>query len=261
MHSQRADLPEEDMLIMEHMGRCYSIACPIDIPKYRQWLFKDNALQLRSAYKFHYRFLQHLAFQRSAPNPEQPNLRWLLKMPFHLFALDTLFETYPDAHVIFTHRDPKETLPSWVGLVNHARSLLSQREPDIKAIAAEEMGAMSDMIQRAIRFRKNRPDLADRFHDVSYSEFIQDPLQTVKNLYGRLHLDYNDQLHRILTDFIATDSEERQKKPLSTRLTLTDIGLDPSDVETAFKSYYEAPFSQQLLSSSRSKDQNDKGPR
>ena len=38
--------------------------------------------------------------------------RWVLKSPFHLGYLDVLFEFFPDASVIQTHRDPLETIPS-----------------------------------------------------------------------------------------------------------------------------------------------------
>lgn len=97
IHAQSAELPEEDFVILEHCGRCYSICTEFNVPSYRKWLYANDFQEMKNAYKFHKRFLQHLQYQRVAD-------RWLLKMPFHLFTLDALFETYPDARIIFMHR-------------------------------------------------------------------------------------------------------------------------------------------------------------
>jgi hypothetical protein len=50
-------------------------------------VFKQD---LRPAYEFHRRFLQHLQQRKKAR-------RWVLKAPAHLFALPTLLSIYPDA--------------------------------------------------------------------------------------------------------------------------------------------------------------------
>jgi hypothetical protein len=58
-------------------------------------------------YDFHRWLLQTLPFGRERRS-------WLLKTPGHLMALPLVFETYPDAWVIQTHRDPARTMPSTV---------------------------------------------------------------------------------------------------------------------------------------------------
>ena len=97
IHAQSAELPEEDFVMLEHCGRCYPICTEFNVPSYRKWLYANDFQEMKNAYRFHKRFLQHLQYQRVAD-------RWLLKMPFHLFTLDALFETYPDARIIFMHR-------------------------------------------------------------------------------------------------------------------------------------------------------------
>ena len=39
-----------------------------------------------------------------------PRTRWVQKAPSHLSRLPVLFETYPDARVVITHRDPLRLL-------------------------------------------------------------------------------------------------------------------------------------------------------
>jgi hypothetical protein len=41
---------------------------------------------------------------------QDPKGRWLLKSPQHLFDLPGLMEIYPDARIVWTHRDPVSAL-------------------------------------------------------------------------------------------------------------------------------------------------------
>src|SRR5262249_26057907 len=43
--------------------------------------------------------------------------RWLLKAPYHMTCIDTVFEVFPDACVIQTHRDPVKSIPSLCSLL------------------------------------------------------------------------------------------------------------------------------------------------
>src|SRR4030095_13131930 len=62
---------------------------------YRDWLFQTD---MTSTYTYHKRFLQLL--QADAPGI------WNLKMPSHGLWIPTLLEIYPDARLVWTHRDP-----------------------------------------------------------------------------------------------------------------------------------------------------------
>jgi hypothetical protein len=44
--------------------------------------------------------------------------RWILKTPNHLWHLDALLATYPDARIIWTHRDPGPVVTSLASLAN-----------------------------------------------------------------------------------------------------------------------------------------------
>lgn len=60
---------------------------------------------MRPAYAMHRRVLQQLQWQ-------VPGARWVLKAPSHLFAMDALLHTYPDARIVQTHRDPVTVVAS-----------------------------------------------------------------------------------------------------------------------------------------------------
>jgi hypothetical protein len=64
------------------------------------------------AYRFHRRFLQHLQHQGLPHGPHGADQRWVLKCPDHVFCLDAIRAVYPDARMVFVHRDPLKVLLS-----------------------------------------------------------------------------------------------------------------------------------------------------
>jgi hypothetical protein len=72
---------------------------------------------------------------QESPDALGSDKRWMLKCPFHLPYLDELFETFPDATVVWTHRDPVECIGSACSLYyTLAAMALEAHEIDKKAI-------------------------------------------------------------------------------------------------------------------------------
>ena len=86
-----------------------------------------------------------------------PNERWVLKAPIHLFGLKTLLKTYPDARIIFIHRDPFEAMTSGVSMVSHWTQLTTG-QVDIPAIAGWYPALWAKGLEKALAVR-DQPDL------------------------------------------------------------------------------------------------------
>lgn len=78
-----------------------------------------------------------------------------------------IFETYPDAVIIQTHRQPVEAIGLWCEMVTKMQSTLSD-SVDKNEIGRSQLQAMKEMVESVQSFRDSRPDLADRFIDVKY---------------------------------------------------------------------------------------------
>ena len=102
IHEMKAVLPEECLWLLAPAfdGGLWS-ACT-DIPSFLGWRAGTDMVP---AYRMHKRMLQLLQ-GAAAPTP------WALKSPVHATRLAALFAVYPDARVIYTHRDPVKTVPS-----------------------------------------------------------------------------------------------------------------------------------------------------
>lgn len=73
------------------------------------------ALGAGKAYEQYRKFLQLLAYQtcpRAFEGAEQLPWSWMLKCPFHLPYLGALVEAFPDATIVWTHRNPVECIGS-----------------------------------------------------------------------------------------------------------------------------------------------------
>lgn len=106
IHPVGAQLPLECIAIMSASFLAARFQTTYNLPTYEAWLATQD---MRPAYAFHRRFLQHLQWHA-------PGARWVLKAPSHVFSFDALLDTYPDARIVQTHRDPVTAVASVASL-------------------------------------------------------------------------------------------------------------------------------------------------
>ncbi len=148
------------------------------LPSYQAWLETQD---LGPAYAFHRQVLQHLQWQ-------SPAGWWVLKAPSHLHSLDALFETYPDARIVQTHRDPAAVLGSVASLTAVLHGAFASRI-DRAEIGREVSHRWAAGLERGVEFRGRNPHLGARFLDVHYRELQRDPLAVVRRVYEHAESD------------------------------------------------------------------------
>ena len=147
IHPVAARLPEECVVILSHTFYSFQFSSMYFVPSYQSWLERQD---LRPAYHFHRRFLQHLQWRCRAE-------RWVLKAPPHLPALDALFAVYPDAGLILTHRDPLEVVASVASLHAVLRSAFSDAVepaavgPEVSRMLADDIARGMQALDRRLR--------------------------------------------------------------------------------------------------------------
>ena len=172
LHPIGASSPQECSEITAHIFASLRFDTTYRIPSYRRWLDESGHLE---AYRFHKRFLQHLQHQASGAG------HWVLKCPDHIFALAALRAVYPDARLVFVHRDPLAVLASV------ARLTEVLRRPFTRRVDRAEIGCQDS--NRWLAATELMIDAADEqcfaepiFH-VHYTQLVADPLGTVAGLY------------------------------------------------------------------------------
>jgi Sulfotransferase family len=225
IHPLGARLPLECMAIMSHSFLSQRFHTMYRVPNYQAWLGRQD---LRPAYHFHRRFLQHLQYRR-------PGRRWILKAPSHAHGVDALCETYPDAVVVQTHRDPVAVLSSVASLTAVLRGAFSDHV-DLSEIGSEVAQHWSDGLERLFHSRADRGFGSERFFDVHYRELVEDPLATVRRLYANFDLPVSAAAEARMRQHLAENPKDKYG---SHAYSLATFGLDPDDLRHRFKAYTE----------------------
>lgn len=189
------------------------------LPTYSRWLSQQN---WTPSYRRHRRNLQLIGLN-------EPEKRWVLKNPSHLFALDALLETYPDALVIQTHRPVETILASMCSLAQHTAEGWSTTFVGAE-IGADAMETWSRGLERFNTVRaKHNPA---QFCDVDYRELIDDPLGTVAGVYRHFGMTLTDEARKAMEDSHA-ESQTGARAPKH-KYSLADYGLTAEQVKERF---------------------------
>ena len=136
MHPLDATSPQECSEITAHVFRSLRFDTNYHIPSYRAWLDADPGAMCRPISSTSGSC--NTCSTRPAPRADPP--RWVLKCPDHLFALDAIRAVYPDARLVFVHRDPVKVLLSVAKLTEVVRRPFTRRLDPV-AIGREESAA------------------------------------------------------------------------------------------------------------------------
>ena len=225
IHPIGARLPEECVVILSHAFLSFQFSSSWFVPSYQDWLEQHD---LRPAYGYHHRFLQHLQWRHRGD-------RWLLKAPPHLPGLRALFTTYPDANVIVTHRDPLEVVASVASLHVSLRRTFG-RFVDPLAVGPEVTQMLAGDIRRGFEARDDGCGAPEQFLDVWYSELMEDPLAVVRRIYRHFDLSLSGEAEVRMRRYLATNPKDRHGPHV---YSLAQFGLDV-DVERArYRGYWD----------------------
>jgi hypothetical protein len=183
IHREDAATPTECITLMAQDFKALLWESVANVPSYGEWLL---ATDHTSAYLHHRLCLQVL--QSGGVRGQ-----WSLKSPHHALALDALTAVYPDARLVYLHRDPVEVAASAFSLIGCLSGTFS--DADHSAYIREYWtDVLVQCVERVDAFRDAHPYVA--IHDLRYTELVADPVGAVKGLYGFLgrELDVADRL-------------------------------------------------------------------
>lgn len=222
IHEFHLDGPEECTLLLMQGFATKAFSEMYEIPAYFKWL--ENASH-KATYRHHKRILQTLQWK-------YPGRRWLLKCPLHMEAIHDLLDTYPDACVVQTHRDPVKVIPSHASLCATFRGITkASMEP-------EKLGehVMTSWASYMSRYLKKRGELdQSRFIDIQYASLKSDALGEVEKIYDHFGLSLSLQAKHSMEEFLAL----QQSRRITHFYTTQDYGLTPERIRDAFKDYTE----------------------
>jgi len=229
VHPLEPEAPDEDLMLLEHAFQSSTPAGFANVPSYLRWHLEQDG---RPAYQDHERFLQFLQWQKRLRGERIGS--WILKAPHHMLHLDLVFDHYPEASIIQTHRDLLETLPSLASMSLELRRLASDDVDPLEAALYAELTARH-RIDRLLEVRRSRAD--PRFVDVWFADAVSDPIGEIERIYARLDLTLSTEAREGMTSW--ADANRRDQRP-SHEYTLEKFGFREEDVLRDFAEYREA---------------------
>ncbi len=135
--------------------------------------------------------------------------RWILKSPQHLEQFGPLIDTFGDATVLVTHRDPVSVMVSMATMIAYsARTSLDPIDP--ARIANYWADRLETMLNAAMRDRDLLP--AAQSMDVRFDQFMADDLGTVRRIYALADQPLTADTEAALADYGATHQRDRHGK-------------------------------------------------
>jgi hypothetical protein len=226
MHAMGAMLPDEDNSIMQLAFRSLNFAASRPLPAYVEWLLDCD---MAPAFAFHRHILQHL----QAFNPRD---WWVLKAPPHLFCFDALFAAYPDARVVFTHRDPVPIMASNSSLIAYLHEMMGN-VVDRHALGQAENAKWRKGMARAMAFRAAHPELAKRFYDMPFDALVGDAVGGVEQVYAHFNIAFPDEVRSVMQQFMADNGSGKHG---AHRYTPEEYGMTSASVRAEFADYLTA---------------------
>jgi hypothetical protein len=223
MHANSGLLPNECIFITLHEFLSDHWGGQHVVPSYDAHLAQADH---RVAYRFHARFLKTLESRGGSK-------RWLLKAPSHLPQLRALFDVYPDARIVRTHRDPLRTLPSTLNLMGTLKWMRCD-EVDLELATKRIPKAYEILFEREIAERAAGTLPDERFIDVRFADVMRDPAGTVGAVYEQLGWEYTDETRNAINAYVRDKPKGSRG---AHRYSLEALGLDAAELTKRFRDY------------------------
>src|SRR5262249_36789333 len=141
---------------------------------------------------------------------------------------------FPDATVVFTHRDPAAVIASFTTMAAYSARINRPAPIDVHAIAAYWRDRILDLYAACVRDRDLVPP--DRSIDVHFDEFMADDVAMVEHIYGVAGLGFTAATQDAMDAFMA---EHPRGKFGGVVYDLDQLGLDAAEIRAAASGYIE----------------------
>jgi hypothetical protein len=178
-------------------------------------------------YRIHKAMLQQCQFGREKKY-------WVLK-GFHGFRLAAFFDAYPDASLVWLHRDPVQVAAS------RTMMMADIMEGIVGPVDLQKEAQMHlDMTRASIANTMSNPLVDDpRIHHVRYADFIADPVGIIRGYYAFAGRTLTPHAAAAMRVYLATNKGDRHGKFRYSTQLLTDIGADIEALHAEFKPFRE----------------------
>jgi len=222
IHYASADTPEECVVIQVYAFAGVQHGIEVMMEPYGSWF---RAQRQHLVYETERKILQLLDWQR-------PGERWLLKSPAHMWGLDALLDSFPDACILWCHRSPTEAIASMCSMIETLMKTRTDLEP--AKLGPVVMDFYATSLERGLETRDQLEP--ERFIDLGHDEFVRDGVATAERIYAHFGQPFAAATRAAMAQRIASSPRHRHG---THEYSLETYGLTAGDIRERFAGYVD----------------------
>jgi hypothetical protein len=224
MHDLAPEHVHEEIELQGLDFSSYELEWIATVPRWRDYYLEADQ---RSSYAYMKNVLRALQWMRGPS-------RWILKSPQHMEQLGPLMDTFPDATVAITHRDPVSVIASTVTMLVYGDRIRRKRV-DPPAVAAYWIDRIERLLRSCVRDRDQIP--VERSIDVLFHEFMDDDLAMVRRIYELADLEMTSEAEEDLDAYMLANPRGKHGRIVYD--LKGDFGVDRDELRERFGFYFD----------------------
>ena len=225
MHPMEPDHIHEELEFMLPDFTSYTLEWISQCPKWRDYyLAHDQTPHYQGSLLTGLKILQWV----------KPRERWVLKCPQHLEQLGPLMQTFPDATIVMTHRDPVSVIQSAITMMTYS-ARMSYKQVDPKWYLDYWHDRVNKLLTASVRDRHLLP--SDRTIDVPFHDFMADDVAMVEKIYEVAGLPMTNEARANIDAY--TKAHPRGKDGQVVYDLRADFDVDPARLRETFDFYID----------------------
>jgi len=193
------------------------------------------------AFVYYRKFLQLMTWQ--SEDRAGQDFTWLLKCPFHLPYLEELHKEFPQATVVWTHRDPAECIASACSLYETIMRMACEESTiDAVALGRAVMTYTKLSLEKAeASFKKLGSGL--KVIHIRYIDNVRNSKAVCKDVLEQAGIGYSAAYEAKLEEYLVRSAEERKKLKEKNKTEAVheykpeDYGLTAAQIREEFADY------------------------
>jgi hypothetical protein len=153
-----------------------------------------------------------------------PGLTHLSKAPIHCGRVESLIQTFPDARFVVPVRNPYETIPSFLKLMQFAWSARKRSEQDMRKSFRSFVDSSYHYYQHPLDVLDAHPEVPSAI--VDYRDLVTNPAATMLRVYDELEIGMVAAQEKALSD------EKGREYRSGHTYSLEEFGLEAGDIRT-----------------------------
>jgi len=226
MHPMHPDHIHEELELMGPDFASYNFEWLAHSPKWRDHYYATDQTP-------HYEYMKNvlrLIQWRRGPARK----RWVLKCPQHLEQLPVLRKVFPDATVVFTHRDPLAVIQSTITMQAYNQRV-SRKHVALEALLEYWCERVEHLLRACVRDRDLVPE--QESVDSPFHVFMADPMATLERVYATAGLELDATARSQLERYV--EEHPRGKEGQVVYDLRADFGVDPNGLRERFRFYFD----------------------